>query len=341
MPNIKPAHHRKNAFGNSDQSVVIGNFPLYEMLWRSMRGDFKPMAPPEGGYEMFARDWSIKVDSARLAKRQQTPVVTWLGHVTILLQIAGLNILTDPTLADFAGPYGRYGSPRRVPAPLQPESLPSIDIVLISHNHYDHLCDATIRRLSAAGQTPHFYVPLGLKAWFNERGIKRVTELDWWSHVDLGLTPDSLRLHFTPSQHWSRRGLFDTNTTLWGGFALEWTPEGKAPWRFFYPGDTGYSADFKEIRLRLGPVDFLALPIGAYLPRDFMKPQHINPEEAVQIMLDLEAKQSMGVHWGTFMLTKEPFDQPLRDLVAAFRRFQLSHDRVWLMKHGETRAIVL
>lgn len=341
MANIKPSHHRKDGFGNSDHTVVIGNYPWYETFWRTMRGDFKPMAPPAVGYESFARDWSVQVDCARLATRQQTPVVTWLGDVTILLQIAGLNILTDPTLADFAGPYGRFGSPRRVPAPLQPEALPSIDIVLISHNHYDHLCDATITRLLAAGQTPHFFVPLGLKAWFNARGIKRVTELDWWSRVDLGLIPDSLRLHFTPSQHWSRRSLFDTNTTLWGGFALEWTCQTGAPWRFFYPGDTGYSADFKEIRRRLGPVDFLVLPIGAYLPRDFMKPMHINPDEAVQLMLDLEAKQSMGVHWGTFMLTKEAFDHPPRDLVAALRRCQLPDDRVWLMKHGETRAIPL
>ena len=339
MLNDQLDYRRKNGFINSDHNAVIGNFPWYEILWRSMRGDFKPMVLPEGGYESFARDWSTKVDSAQLATRQQTPVVTWLGHVTILLQIAGLNILTDPTLAEFAGPYGRFGSPRRVPAALQPEELPDIDIVLISHNHYDHLCDATIKRLLAARQTPHFFVPLGLRAWFNKRGIKRVTEMDWWSHVELTLVPDSLKLHFTPSQHWSRRGLFDINATLWGGFALEWTAEGQEPWRFFYPGDTGYSADFKEIRHRLGPIDFLALPIGAYLPRDFMKPQHINPDEAVQIMIDLEAKQSMGVHWGTFMLTKESFDQPPRDLVTALNRARLPHDRVWLMKHGETRAI--
>jgi N-acyl-phosphatidylethanolamine-hydrolysing phospholipase D len=339
MLNIKPDHHHKHGYANSDHNVVIGNFPWYQMLWRSIRGDFKPMVPPEGGYDAFARNWSLNIDSDQLAMRQQTPVVTWLGHVTVLLQIAGLNILTDPTLAEFAGPYGRFGSPRRVPVVLQPEALPVIDIVLISHNHYDHLCDATISRLMAAGQSPHFFVPLGLKAWFNERGIKKVTEMDWWSHVELALAPESLKLHFTPSQHWSRRGLFDTNATLWGGFALEWTTQGKMPWRFFYPGDTGYCDVFKDIRLRLGSVDFLALPIGAYLPRDFMKPQHINPDEAVQIMIDLEAKQSMGVHWGTFMLTKEPFDQPPRDLLAALSRARLSPDRVWLMKQGETRAI--
>jgi N-acyl-phosphatidylethanolamine-hydrolysing phospholipase D len=333
MPVSRTAARR---FANTDPQVVIGNFPWYEMVWRSLRGDFKPKAEPEGGYEAFAKAWSTAVDHVRLAQRQVDPAVTWLGHVSVLLQVAGLNVLMDPTLAGHAGPGGRMGAPRRVPAPLTPEELPPIDLVLISHNHYDHLCDATISRLIKAGQTPHFIVPLGLKPWFEARGIAHVTELDWWGSVEIN---EQVRIHFTPAQHWSRRTPWDTNASLWGGYLLEWSQPDLAVWRFLFPGDTGYSNDFKTIRQRLGAVDFLALPIGAYLPRDFMKPMHVNPADAVQLMLDLDARQAMGVHWGTFMLTQEAFDHPPRDLLAALQGRGLSQDRVWLMKHGETRVI--
>ncbi|APW42297.1 MBL fold metallo-hydrolase [Rhodoferax saidenbachensis] len=334
MDTPKPSPGR---FRNSDLAVVIGDFPWYEMVWRSLRGDFKPKADPEGGYDAFAKAWSVAPDLTRLHQRQQAPVVTWLGHVSVLLQVAGLNILTDPTLADFAGPGGRVGAKRRVPAPLKPQDLPPIDAVLISHNHYDHLCDATITQLLASGQRPHFYVPQGLKPWFVHRGIAEVTEMGWWDQAQQG----PLRLHFTPAQHWSRRTPFDTNASLWGGYMVEWERGTPEPWRFLFPGDTGYSADFKAIRQRIGAVDFLALPIGAYLPRDFMKPMHVNPADAVQMMLDLDAQQCMGVHWGTFMLTQESFDQPPRDLAVALQERGLPQEKVWLMRHGETRVIPL
>ena len=341
----KPAHHRKTGFSNRDASVLIGNFPWYEMVWRSLRGDFKPLAAPKNGYTDFAREWSVAVDHARLAQRQQAPVVTWLGHVSVLLQVGGLNVLTDPTLADFAGPYGRFGAPRMVPAPLRGDRLPPIDVLLISHNHYDHLCDATIAAMVSSGQRPQIFVPLGLKAWFDARNIPNVTELDWWSHADVMCDqtgqplPEPVRLHFTPAQHWSRRTPFDTNASLWGGYMVEHKPGATDAWRFMFPGDTGYSEDFKAIRQRLGAVDFLALPIGAYLPRDFMKKMHVNPEDAVQLMLDLDAKQAMGVHWGTFKLTQEAFDHPPRDLAAALQAHGLAQNKVWLLRHGETRAV--
>ena len=327
-----------NRFSNSDPTVVLGRFPWYEMVWRSLRGDFRPLAEPAGGYAAFALQWSTPVDLARIAQRQMAPVVTWLGHVSILLQVGGLNVLLDPTLAGYAGPYGRFGAPRRVPAPLTPEQLPAIDVVLISHNHYDHLCSDTVRRLRAAGQQPRFLVPRGLKKWFDARGHSEVTELDWWSVVELA---PGLRVHFTPAQHWSRRTPWDTNASHWGGYLLEWARAPDKDWRFLFPGDTGYSADFRAIRERLGAVDFVALPIGAYLPRGFMQSMHVNPADAVQLMLDLEARQAMGVHWGTFALTQESFDQPPRDLAVALTDRGLAADRVWLLRHGETRAVPL
>ena len=344
-PHPKPGHHRKAGFANSDPAVVIGHFPWYEMVWRNLRGDFKPRSAPQKGYATFAKEWSTPVDHARIGQRQHAPVVTWLGHVSVLLQVGGLNVLTDPTLADFAGPYGRFGAPRMVPAPLRPDMLPPIDVLLISHNHYDHLCDATIAAMVTSGQRPQIFVPLGLKAWFDARNIPNVTELDWWDHADVTRNQDgkalqqSIRIHFTPAQHWSRRTPFDTNASLWGGYMVECRASATDAWRFLFPGDTGYSADFRAIRKRLGAVDFLALPIGAYLPRDFMKNMHVNPADAVQLMLDLDAKQAMGVHWGTFKLTQESFDHPPRDLAVALHEHGLAKDRVWLLRHGETRAI--
>lgn len=325
-------------FSNSDRGVVIGDFPWYEMVWRSLRGDFRPLREPVGGYDQFARFWSVTIDHGRIARRQIDPVVTWLGHVSILLQVAGLNLLFDPTLARFAGPYGLVGAPRRVPAPLAADQLPRIDAVLISHNHYDHLCHDTIARLMRSGQQPRIFVPSGLKSWFDSRNIGQVIEMQWWGEAALG---SALRVHFTPSQHWSRRTPWDTNASLWGGYMLVWERSAAPPWRFFFPGDTGYSKDFVAIRQRLGAVDFLALPIGVYLPRDFMRDMHVNPADAVQVMLDLDAKQAMAVHWGTFVLSQEAFDQPPQDLAAALSERGLSSEAVWLLRHGESRAIPL
>lgn len=180
-----------------------------------------------------------------------------------------------------------------MPAPLRRDPLPAIDVLLISHNHYDHLCDARISALVACGQRPRIFVPLGLKCWFDERGIPNVTELDWWDHADVTCDKDgkslaqTIRIHLTPTQHWSRRMPFDSNTSLLGDYMVEQPPGANKAWRFLFPVDTGYSADFRAVRERLGTVDFLALPKGTYLPRDFRKPMHVNPDDVVQLMLDL------------------------------------------------------
>ena len=271
---------------------------------------------------------------------------TWLGHSTLLLELDGARVLTDPVFGERASPLGFAGPRRFHPVPATIAELPPLDAVLLSHDHFDHLCKASVREL-AARRVP-FVTSLGVGAHLEAYGVEPglITELDWWEQADLGCAAKGaggagLRLHFTPAQHWSRRTPWDTNASLWGGYMIEWRRRGAPDWRFLFPGDTGYSADFKAIRARLGVIDFLALPIGAYLPRDFMKNMHVNPADAVQLMLDLEARQAMGVHWGTFMLTQESFDQPPRDLATALGERGLAADRVWLMRHGETRTIPL
>ena len=185
------------------------------------------------------------------------------------------------------------------------DDLPRLDIVLISHNHYDHLDKKSVLAITENQKEnpPLFLVPLGMKAWFADIGIKeRVLELDWWESHQLG----NWRYHAVPVQHWSRRGLFDTNKVLWCGWVVE--APGK---RLFFAGDTGYSKDFKDIGSRFKSMDLSLIPIGAYAPRWFMKNMHCNPEEAVQIHLDVRSKKSVGMHWGTFLnLTDEPLDEP-------------------------------
>ncbi len=328
-------HRSAQGFISWGQTETVPNAPWYEVIRRRWRGDFQPAREPAGGYAAFAERWRVRLTAAQLSPPPAGQArVAWLGHAGLLVQAGGQNILIDPQLGDFAGPVRWLASQRRVPPPITPEELLRIDTVLITHNHYDHLDEATLKRLHDAGQRPRVWVPLGLKSWFESRGWTGVEELDWWDQRTLG----EVAITFVPAQHWSRRSVGDTNQTLWGGWQLTWQRSGgAAPWRFMHTGDTGYNeALFDELRRRIGaPVDFLAVPIGAYEPRDFMRRQHNNPAEAVRIAQQLQARDGVAVHWGTFELSHEPFDQPPTDLRAALTAAGLPEDRIRQMRQGE------
>jgi L-ascorbate metabolism protein UlaG (beta-lactamase superfamily) len=306
------------AFRNNYPHPKKGSF--WRWKWQQWR-DGLPARPAEG----------YRFDTAK-ADLSTNPSVTWIGHATVLLRIGGINVLTDPQFSERASPLSFAGPRRVVPAVPALRELPHIDAVVVSHNHYDHLDLDSVAKLAAqAGGSPRFFVPLGLKDWFVRSGIRDVVELDWWQSVQF----KGIEIHFVPVQHWSRRTLGDTNQTLWGGWVLR-HPE----LSFFFAGDTGYSKDFADIRARFGGFDLAAIPIGAYAPRWFMKIMHLDPAEAVQVHKDVNARQSLAIHWGTFDgLTDESLYEPPERLAQEREKAGLRPDEFLVLKHGETRAL--
>jgi L-ascorbate metabolism protein UlaG (beta-lactamase superfamily) len=254
--------------------------------------------------------------------------LTFINHVTFLIQFAGLNVLTDPVYSERASPFRDVG-PQRVREPgLAFADLPPIHLILVSHNHYDHLDIETLLRLEAV-HAPHFITGLGNRAFLEGFGLRRVHELDWWQ----GMQAAGAALIMTPAQHWSTRGPGNRNRTLWGGFIVQ-----AAGRQVYFAGDTGYWKHFGEIRARFGRMDLALLPIGAYEPRWFMQNQHMNPDDAVRAHIDLEAHISVATHFGCFHLTDEGIDEPGADLATARDQHQVSAEAFQLLETGETRC---
>lgn len=262
---------------------------------------------------------------------------TWIGHSTVLLQIAGLNVLTDPVFCDRASPVQWLG-PRRVMAPaLAINALPPLDVILISHNHYDHLDKAAVRSLAAEHPGATWIVPLGLGACIGGWGARRIAELDWWQRAEAS----GLVVTATPARHFSSRSVNDRNKTLWCGFALS-----IGGWRGYFSGDTAYHPEFSEVGARCGPFDFVMIPIGAYEPRWFMRTVHVDPDEAVQTYQDVASAHPeaplplmLAIHWGTFRLSDEPMAEPPRRTAERWRAVGLDPDRLWIARFGETRTV--
>ncbi len=335
-------HHRRDGFQNAHGDFTPRS--LAEVLrwkWNAARNGLPPK--PATPTPRVAPDLAFLQANAA-AGAAMVPAVTWIGHASAMVQLGGLTLLTDPIFSERASPLSFAGPKRHVAPGLALGELPHVDLVLISHNHYDHLDAPSVEALAAQrGGPPLFVVPLGLKAWLAKRGAANAVELDWWQTHRVPSSAGDVDVMLSPAQHWSARGLGDRMATLWGGFAV-FAPD----CHLFFAGDTGYSRDFTDLRERVaerqtpargGGFDLALLPIGAYEPRWFMDTQHVNPAEAVKIHRDIGAKRSLGVHWGTFELTDEALDEPPRALAREARDAGLRDDEFFVMAVGETRRL--
>lgn len=251
--------------------------------------------------------------------------VVFVNHATFLLQVDGLNILTDPVWSERTSPVTWIGPQRWISPGLRFEDLPPIDLVLISHNHYDHMDLPTLVRLEKE-HAPVFLVPLGNRELLVDNGLATVIDLDWWDYKVFG---EALQVHFVPARHFSGRGLFDRNRTLWGGFVLESTG---GP--IYFVGDTGWGAHFQQVKDRFGAVRLAIIPIGAFRPEWFMGPMHISPKDAVRAHQLLEAKVSVPMHYGTFKLADDEQDEPLEELARAVVEAALGEEEFVVLQPG-------
>jgi L-ascorbate metabolism protein UlaG (beta-lactamase superfamily) len=236
--------------------------------------------------------------------------VTFINHATTLIQLDGVNVLTDPIYAERASPFDFAGPKRVRPPGIRFEDLPPIHAVVISHNHYDHMNLATLLRIANQWPGVRIFVGLGIKPFLESKGLTNVVELDWWEKRELG----SITINSVPNQHFSNRGLFDSDGTLW----TAWVFEG-ANGRAYFGGDTGYGPHFAKVSEKLGPMRLAVVPIGAYKPEWFMSPVHMSPKEAVQAVIDLKASMAVPMHYGTFNLADDGETEPVEALEAAVK----------------------
>ena len=275
--------------------------------------------------------WPDEIDSKQFkpaSQRSVKPIITVINHASVLIQVDNLNILTDPQYSLRASPV-QFAGPKRVVKPgIAFDDLPPIDIVLISHNHYDHLDLDTLKRLNDR-DAPKVVAGLKTKSFLEDNGINAAVDLDWWQSI----TTNKTKITFVPSQHWSARGLFDKREMLWGGFYIE------NAYKIYFAGDTGYGKFFKSIKEKLGAPDLSLIPIGAYEPRWFMKDAHLNPKDSLQAFKDLESKKMIGIHFGTFKLTDEGYNDPIETLQEEIKKLNMDPLKVIIPTFGKPYLI--
>ncbi|MDC6460179.1 MBL fold metallo-hydrolase [Gammaproteobacteria bacterium] len=243
----------------------------------------------------------LSSDWQKLNLSEDDNYAIWIGHSTFLIKKNGVTILTDPIFSKRASPFKNIGPKRLIPPAIPLDAIPHIDIVTVSHNHYDHLDIYSLKKISKKHPEAIFLVPAGDEKLLKRKKIKNVYNFDWWESIE----HKGFLITFTPVQHWSKRSLFDRNKSLWGGWFFK-----HKDYSLYHAGDTGYSKDFIDTKIKLGSPKYAFIPIGAYDPEWFMAESHVNPEDAVQIMLDLEAEKAFGMHWATFVLTDEDTIEP-------------------------------
>lgn len=327
-----PAHHRPGGgFRNpwpEAQLHGFGDFLKWSLIDRR-RNPRRP-DPDPASFERLAPSFVIP----RATPDQLT--MTWVGHTSFLIQIAGLNLLVDPVWSERASPFRFVGPKRWVPASVDFDGLPPIDAVILSHDHYDHLDARTVSRIAARYSAACWFAPLGVGAFLRERGAREITERDWWQSAELG----GLQLTSVPAQHFSGRSLGGRNETLWCGWSLRSQHQA-----VLFAGDTALHPEFDVVAARTGPFDVAILPIGAYEPRWFMGTVHMNPEDCTAAFAQLAAAQRgrrlimAAAHWGTFKLTDEPMDEPPVRMRAAWQQAGFDTDNLWILRHGETRRL--
>jgi N-acyl-phosphatidylethanolamine-hydrolysing phospholipase D len=326
-----PSHHRPGGgYQNPWPGTQLRSIVDY-LKWRLLTRRTRRIQPSPPRDSLPTRDPVIVTPRAERGYRS----ATWIGHSTFLLQLGRLNVLTDPVWSERASPLQWIG-PRRLMTPgVDFEALPPIDVVLLSHNHYDHLDAPTVRRIAARFPEAEWLCPMSLAPLLRSFGVKQVVERDWWESVE---TP-AFSATSAPAQHFSSRSPFDRNDTLWCGWVIATDDV-----RVYFAGDTGLHPEFGMIGTRLGPFDLVMLPIGAYEPRWFMRTVHMNPEDAVAAYRALTAGGAtappcVAMHWGTFRLTDEPVDEPPARFAQRWREAGFSERINWILAHGETRRL--
>ena len=323
LEKANPLHHTETGFRNYPYVPTASDKDILFFLRRIWGSAFHPKIPDE---YLLPENEAI----AHLNSLKEKNTLTWLGHSTFLLRINGKNILTDPFLTERASPFAYIGGVTRyVSTGIKIENLPSIDIIIVSHNHYDHLDEQTIDALPNK-ENIHVVVPLGLKAFFSERGYKNIYELDWEETTSIS----NIKITALPAVHDSGRGLDDEDQTLWCSWAITSGFE-----KYFFGGDTGYSSVFKNIAKKYKSFNLAILPIGCYEPRELLWMSHANPEEAIEIGRDINATILVAGHWGTIELSDEPHEEPPIRFRKAAKSAGISQDRIWIMKIGESRII--